>query len=79
MAVVVTEGSNRDVWVWDLARRGGRTRLSTAPELDASPVWSPGGGEVAFASFGAGNSDIYFRRAARPWLRGLEQETPTGE
>ena len=62
VAVTVTEGSNRDVWVWDLAR-GVRTRLSTAPELDGVPVWSPGGDEVAFLSLRAGNPDIYLRRA----------------
>ena len=63
VAVAVAEGSSPDVWVWDLARRGVSTRLSTAPELDAIPVWSPGGDEVAFASLRAGNLDIYLRRA----------------
>ena len=62
VAVTVTEGSNRDVWRWDLAR-GAKTRLSTAPESDAGPVWSPGGDEVAFLSRRAGNYDIYLRRA----------------
>ena len=62
VAVAVLEGSNWDVWVWDLAR-GVSTRLSTAPELDLRPVWSAGGDEVAFMSFRAGNPDIYLRRA----------------
>ena len=63
VAVAVAEGSSPDVWVWDLARRGVSTRLSTAPEFDSIPVWSPGGDEVAFASLRAGNLDIYLRRA----------------
>ena len=62
VAVAVAEGSSPDVWVWDLAR-GVSTRLSTGLALDAVPVWSPGGDEVAFVSLRAGNPDIYLRRA----------------
>jgi Tol biopolymer transport system component/predicted Ser/Thr protein kinase len=62
VAVSVTEGSNWDVWVWDLAR-GVKTRLSTAPELDYIPMWSPDGSELAFVSRRAGNLDIYLRPA----------------
>ncbi len=62
VAVAVAVGSSPDVWVWDLAR-GVSTRLSTAPDFDVSPVWSPGGDEVAFLSLRAGNPDIYLRRA----------------
>ena len=63
VAVTVLEASNPEVWVWDLARRGVSTRLSSAPEWDGIPVWSPGGDEVAFVSLRAGNPDIYLRRA----------------
>ncbi len=63
VAVAVLEASNPDVWVWNLARRGVSTRLSSAPDWDAMPVWSPGGDEVAFVSLRAGNPDIYLRRA----------------
>ncbi len=62
VAVAVAEGASPDVWVWDLAR-GVSTRLSTAPEFDTLPVWSPGGDEVAFVSYRAGNPDIYLRQA----------------
>ena len=62
VAVAVAEDSSPDVWVWDLAR-GVSTRLSTAPEFDTLPVWSPGGDEVAFVSYRAGNPDIYLRQA----------------
>ncbi len=39
VAITATEGSNQDVWVYDIAR-GVRTRLSTDPEGDWRPVWS---------------------------------------
>ena len=56
------EGSNQDVWVYDITRRV-RTRLSTSPEGDFRPVWSPAGDEVAFTSDRAGNLDIFLRQA----------------
>ena len=62
VAITATEGSNQDVWVYDIAR-GVRTRLSSAPEIEARPVWSPAGDEVAFTSTRAGNYDIFIRQA----------------
>ena len=64
VAVQATEGSNQDVWVYDIAR-GVRSRLSTSPASDWRPVWSPAGDEVAFSSdrAGAGNQDIFLRQA----------------
>ena len=62
VAVTATEGSTLDVWVYDIAR-GVRTRLSTSPERDYRPVWSPAGDEVAFTSDRAGNYDIFLRQA----------------
>ena len=62
VAVSATEGSNHDVWVYGITRRV-RTRLSSAPERDWRPVWSPAGDEVAFSSDRAGNGDILLRQA----------------
>ena len=62
VAVTATEGSNLDVWVYDIARWV-KTRLSTTPERDYRPVWSPAGDEVAFTSERAGNADIFVRQA----------------
>ncbi len=62
VAVTATEGSNEDVWVYDIAR-GVRTRLSSASESDRRPVWSPAGDEVAFSSDRAGNGGIFLRQA----------------
>ena len=61
-AVQVREGSNYDIWVWDLTRPV-KTRLTTGPELDGAPVWAPTGEQVAFSSFRAGNGDIFLRQA----------------
>ena len=62
VAITATEGSNQDVWVYDIAR-GVRTRLSTDPEADWRPVWSPAGEHVAFSSNRAGNWEIFLRQA----------------
>ena len=62
VVVAATEGSNQDVWVYDIAR-GVKTRVSSAPERYGRPVWSPAGDEVAFTSGRAGNPDIFLRQA----------------
>ena len=62
VAVTATVGLNQDVWVYDIAR-GVRTRLSSVPERDSLPVWSPAGDEVAFSSDRADNFDIFLRDA----------------
>jgi hypothetical protein len=61
-AVETMENGNLDVWVHDLTR-GARTRLSADPAIEILPVWSPGGAEVAYGSYRAGNIDIFVRRA----------------
>ena len=40
---------NADIWVDDLAR-GTRLRVTTAPEADIFPVWSPDGTRLAYVS-----------------------------
>ena len=62
VAVQAFEGSNFDIWVWDIARAV-KTRLTTGPEVDGYPLWGPTGEEVAFPSFRTGNSDIFLRQA----------------
>ena len=61
-AVQVTEGSNTDIWLYDLARAL-RTRFTFDPTLDQSPVWSPDGRSIVFQSNRKGHFDLY-RRAA---------------
>ncbi len=69
-----------DVHVYDLNRRTS-TRLSSTPEADGVPVWSPDGREVAFASWRDGVSNLYIAPADastpdRPLLRSNEAKYP---
>ena len=52
----------RDVWTLDLARRQ-KTRITSDPDDDLAPVWSPDGRWIYFASNRGGRSSIY-RHAA---------------
>ncbi|MCL5742856.1 MAG: serine/threonine-protein kinase, partial [Acidobacteria bacterium] len=49
LAISIAERSNSDLWVTDVARRA-PARLTFHPEEDVSPVWSPDGKRIAFAS-----------------------------
>jgi eukaryotic-like serine/threonine-protein kinase len=49
-----------DIWVFDLAR-GVRTRLTFGPATNTSPVWSPDGKWIAYASL-RGKSYSLFRK-----------------
>ena len=57
------QSKNEDIWIMDLAR-GVRTRLTFDPAVDASPVWSPDRGRVAFASNRKGHFDLYVKNAS---------------
>jgi Tol biopolymer transport system component len=48
-----------DLWLIELARGGISSRFTFDPSLNLSPVWSPDGTRVAFASNRTGTSDIY--------------------
>ncbi len=49
-AVVETQLSpNADLWVYDLASGAG-TRVTTSPQDDSQPMWSPDGTQIAFAT-----------------------------
>ena len=62
VAVQAREGSNFDIWVWDITRAV-KTRLTKGLEVDGVPLWGPTGKEVAFPSNPAGNFDIFLRQA----------------
>jgi Tol biopolymer transport system component len=49
---------NFDLWVLDLERRA-LTRLTSSPDADVMPVWSPRGDRVAFARRGQGALDVW--------------------
>jgi len=58
VAYAAIERDNIDVWVYDLGQET-RTRLSSDPEPDTSPVWSADGRNVVFKS--AANSGLVAR------------------
>ena len=51
-----------DIWIWDFARVT-LTRLTFAPGPDYSPVWTPDGRQVAFASLRDGGFNLYWKAA----------------
>jgi serine/threonine-protein kinase len=63
LLLVVADGTQSDVWVYDIA--GDRmTRLTFHPDNDWSPIWSPDGSRVAYASWRAdvGTFNIFVHR-----------------
>jgi len=61
-AISVTEGSNTDIWIYDLAR-GLHTRFTFDTATELAPVWSADGKSIVFSSDRKGHSDLY-RKAA---------------
>lgn len=49
LAFTSPEGANFEVWIRDLIR-GSNTRVTTHPDEDFEPVWSPDGKRLVFAS-----------------------------
>lgn len=58
MAFVCSTGGNKELWVsdWDGANP---TRLTHDNSLVVCPEWSPGGGSIAYTSYGDSNPDLY--------------------
>jgi len=56
VAAVRTE--DWDIWLTDLSRRTD-TRFTFDPARERTPVWSPDGSRVAFASDRAGRYNLY--------------------
>ena len=50
--------SRTDIWIYDIGR-GLRTRLTFDPAIDTTPIWSPDGRSIVFASNQNGHSDLY--------------------
>jgi len=62
VAVAISEGSNRDLWVLDLARDA-LTRLTFEGGLNTYPAWSPEGKRIVFRSTRAGSMNLYWKPA----------------
>jgi TolB protein len=56
------EDGNIDIFVMDLPD-GTLHRLTTGPEPDFSPTWSPDGSQIAFRSMRDGNDEVYVMNA----------------
>ena len=58
-AVTVQESvaANLDLWLYDTVR-GGRTRVTSDPSDESSPVWSPDGERLAFLARRSGDDDL---------------------
>jgi eukaryotic-like serine/threonine-protein kinase len=61
VALQIDVGIN-DIWVLDFAR-GVRTRLTFGPVQNTTPVWSPDGKWIAYASLRNGHSNLYRKRS----------------
>jgi serine/threonine protein kinase len=62
LAAGIKNGGTTDIWIYDVSR-GIPTRLTTDAANDDSPVWSPDGRSIAFASNRKGHYDLYRRSA----------------
>ena len=49
MAVDITDGDNKDIWIWDLARET-PTQLTFDEANDDFPLWTPNRARVVFSS-----------------------------
>jgi Tol biopolymer transport system component len=58
-----SQTGRNDIWLFDLAR-GVPTRFTTDPASDSSPLWSPDGTQIVFASTRQGIADLYLKRAS---------------
>jgi len=61
------EGGNLEIFIRPLDGSQGPIRLTNNSAADFSPVWSPGGREIAFISTRSGESEV--------WLADLDQTT----
>jgi serine/threonine-protein kinase len=63
LALAIDDGRQTDIWVYEW-ERDILTRVTTDPANDVSPVWTPDGTRIVFASARGGSvSNIYWQRA----------------
>jgi serine/threonine-protein kinase len=59
LSLIITEGSSRDIWVYDI-QRDAKQKLTSGVGTSADPIWSPDGRYIVFGSLGSG---IFWTRA----------------
>ena len=62
LAVVAADQDN-DIWIWEFARAT-MTRLTSTPEPEFSPLWSPDGRQLVFQSAHGASAGNVYRQAA---------------
>jgi Tol biopolymer transport system component len=63
LAFTLTDGTNTDVWTYDVARDA-LTRLTVHPAPDRSPVWTPDGRRLVYGSLRSDAAqNLYWQRA----------------
>ncbi|HVX38158.1 MAG TPA: protein kinase [Gemmatimonadaceae bacterium] len=60
IAIVISAGATRDVWLYDVATRGLR-RLTNGGSVNERPEWSPDGKRVLFRSDRSGQTAIWWQ------------------
>jgi len=63
VAVTLREGTNYDVWISEVAR-GSLTRLTSHPDEDFGPIWTPDGKQLTFSSELSGATPTLWWRPA---------------
>jgi eukaryotic-like serine/threonine-protein kinase len=66
--------SPADIWIYDVSR-GLRTRFTFDPFSDETPVWSPDGNKIAFASSRKRNFNLYMKTVTGAGAEELLLET----
>jgi Tol biopolymer transport system component len=61
VAVQLNSQNNYDIWLIDLAGRGGSTRFTFDAEIDGYPRWSPDGSQILFTSARLGSPKLYLK------------------
>ncbi len=61
--VIDSSAGNVDLWLYELARPGVRTRFTFDAFADLTPIWSPDGAQIAFGSNRKGYFSMYLKPA----------------
>ena len=59
---VAIQDQDQDIWMWDFARRA-LDRVTSGPDVELFPVWTPNGGRLLFTSARAGAPGLYWQPA----------------